>query len=242
MAELHNAENSLLVGDLLNFSCGVIAKAHNTADYTQIKDRIRAQEKALVERASGCGKGRALFLTQEHGDRIIEAVDYGQGSCYSAGEADAIVTRLPGLACVIRTADCIPVFIFDEINMALGAIHSGWRGTRLKISRRAVSFMSDKYGSDPRDLRAYILPGIGPESYEVNLDVAGLFDDCIIRRDGKIYLDLWGYIEKTLIEVGIIPEHIINFRICTLAQNNIFFSHRAGDSGRNLNWAMINPQ
>ena len=48
------------------------------------------------------------------------------------GEGDGIIITKPSIA-LIRTADCVPVVLFDETADIAGVFHSGWRGTELKI-------------------------------------------------------------------------------------------------------------
>src|SRR5262245_23749001 len=42
--------------------------------------------------------------------------------------ADAMVTKVPGIAIGIGTADCGPVLFADERARVVGAAHAGWRG------------------------------------------------------------------------------------------------------------------
>ncbi len=85
-------------------------------------------------------------------------------------------------------------------------------------------------------MRAYILPSIGPESYEVNQDVARFFPRQTIKRGDSLYVDLWSGIESSLEAAGIPSENIFNSEICKRKNTEEFFSHRFGDTGRNLNF------
>ena len=109
----------------------------------------------------------------------------------------------------------------------------------LNISGRCVREMVYIYGSDPADIRAFILPSIGPESYEVNGDVACHFPDNSAAVNGKIYVDLWGSVENSLKAEGVSSANIFNARVCNKVNHSDFFSHRHGDAGRNLNFAFM---
>ena len=61
----------------------------------------------------------------------------------------AVVTNLPGVAIGVRTADCIPVLLYDPVRRVVGAAHSGWRGSVNKIAAQAVLAMVKKFGSKP---------------------------------------------------------------------------------------------
>ncbi len=41
---------------------------------------------------------------------------------------DAFVTNLPGVAIGVRTADCIPVLLYDSGKHVMAAVHAGWKG------------------------------------------------------------------------------------------------------------------
>ena len=88
---------------------------------------------------------------------------------------DAFVTNLSGVAIGVRTADCVPVLLFDPVKRVVAAIHAGWKGTVLHISEKAVSAMVQKFGCNPADMRAAIGPGIGPDSFQVGEEVAEHF-------------------------------------------------------------------
>ena len=95
------------------------------------------------------------------------------------------------------------------------------------------------FSSDYRDILIFILPSIGPESYIVNKDVGSFFKRDTYIRNNKIYLDLWGDIESSLIEEEIPENNIFNTKTCTLLNRNEFFSNRNRDFGRNLNFGYI---
>jgi len=90
-------------------------------------------------------------------------------------EGDALMTDVPGLLLVIRTADCLPVLLIDEVNRAVAAVHCGWRGTEKRILEKAVMAMGEGYGSKPGALLAALGPCIGPACYEVGPEVRKAF-------------------------------------------------------------------
>ncbi len=229
-----------MAGTEPGFTIGSASKKSNPADYSLTFAEIRKLEKRFMSGAVSIPEARVLFLNQVHGDGVLAVDSYPPDNSDYAGDADAAVTTLPGLCLVIRTADCVPVFLVDPVRRALGAVHSGWKGTRLEISVRALETMERRYGSSPSDIRAYLLPSIGPESYRVNRDVFDLFTAGRIESGGGLYLDLWANIESSLVRAGVPAERIYNSRTCTLRRNDEFFSHRGGDRGRNLNFGIIN--
>lgn len=101
------------------------------------------------------------YIRQVHGSDVILADASG-----SLGEADAIVTTLPGLPVAIATADCLPVIVEGDEGVAV--VHAGWRGVVAGVVPAALDEMR-RNGIEPQ--RAAIGPGIGPCCYEVGAEV-----------------------------------------------------------------------
>lgn len=243
MFELKNRESGdfIISGVPVSLSAGVAARAINNVDYNLSRGDIRRAEKAILERITGIETRNIVMLEQVHGDSIIHVVSKPSDDQVAAAEADGLITALPGICLVIRTADCLPVFIYDPVEKVLGAVHSGWKGTSLDITGRCVRDIVRIYGSEPQNMYAFILPSIGPEFYEVNLDVAKFFPEETEERGGKLYVNLWQNVEKSLKREGIADSRIFNPCICNRKNHSEFYSHRFGDPGRNLNYAFINP-
>ncbi len=222
-----------------SLAIGVVAKTANPVDYSASPDTVRAAEKRVLGKLTGLDTKNILALNQLHGDSIIAIHEMPREDILIFGEADGLMTALPGICLVIRTADCVPVFAYDRARHVIGAAHSGWRGTRLAIARNMVRQMKERYGSSPEDIHAYILPSIGPESYTVGRDVADLFPGDITEHNGLLRLSLWRNIERSLRDEGIPDVNIFNAGMCTLVMKDEFFSYRAGDAGRNLNFGFL---
>ncbi|TAL36594.1 MAG: laccase domain-containing protein [Spirochaetes bacterium] len=235
------ADGAYVISGMERALVGTVGREINRVDYTLDPAAIRHEEKALLAPVTGLPGARIVMLQQVHGDTIVDMREPPGEDLPWIAEADALVTALGGLCLVIRTADCIPVFILDPVRRVLGAAHSGWKGTKLEIARLTTRFMKERYGSDPANLRAFVLPGIGPRSYAVNEDVACLFPNDTETREGRIYLDLWRHIARSLAAEGVHPDSIFMTGICTLENWKSFFTHRGGDAGRNLNFGALFP-
>ena len=112
-----------------------------------------------------------VIMQQLHSD-IVHRLDEAPGGTL---EGDALMTNVPGLLLVIRTADCLPVLLLDEANRAVAAVHCGWRGTESRLLAKAVKAMSQAYGSRPGDMLAALGPCIGAACYEVGPEVRDAF-------------------------------------------------------------------
>ncbi len=223
----------------LSVRIGTLGRTANTADYTLNDADTRLEEKILLSGVTGIEQKNTVMLNQIHGDTIL-VIDLmpSSNSPYYA-EADGMITPLVNVCLVIRTADCVPVYIFDTRLSLLGAAHSGWRGCMHDIAGKLVDTMNKRYGSRSTDLYAFILPSIGPGAYTVNSDVAAYFPLYIRREGDMLYLNLQGHIIGSLLKRGVPSGHIFSAGFCTSRENSLFYSHRSGDRGRNLNFGYI---
>ena len=163
-------------------------------------------------------------------------------------ETDGLVTDEPGLCLVIYYADCIPVLLYDPKRRAIGAVHSGWRGTSMGIVPKAVERMKTLYGTDPADVLAAIGPGIGPCCFETHDDVPTAMvrqlgraaePFCVPNGKGKYNVDLKGIIRWEMTEAGLLPEHIETLDLCTGCHPELWWSHRKVGDRRGNHGAMI---
>jgi len=146
-------------------------------------------------------------------------------------ETDAVVTNLKGVCVAIKTADCVPVLLYDPIRKVAAAVHAGWRGTVQNIVIVTIRKMIKEFETDPSDLIAAIGPSISPEVYEVGEEVWNQFDPEFylptnpLKTDKRL-LDLWSANYQQLIDAGVPKEQIEVARICTFSDPDRFFSAR----------------
>jgi hypothetical protein len=88
---------------------------------------------------------------------------------------DGLITNAPELLIGIKTADCVPVLVVDTKKKAVGAFHAGWRGTVARIVEKGIGEMRKAYGTDPRDIRAAIGPGVHKCCYTVGEELVQAF-------------------------------------------------------------------
>jgi len=112
---------------------------------------------------------RVPQLQQVHGTTVVQAEEVALDN--TPVLADAIVSRTPGLACRIQTADCLPILLCTEAGDEVAAVHAGWRGLAAGVIEAAVSAMQTR----PEHLLAWIGPAISQAAYEVGVDVRDAF-------------------------------------------------------------------
>ncbi len=175
---------------------------------------------------------QVVLQKQVHSDRV--AIINGPGNI---GENDAMITKKKGLGLAISSADCVPVFFYDTRKEVIAAVHSGWKGTKLKIVDKTLKMLKSLYQSDSNDLVVYIGPGISQKNYEVGIEVANQFDEMLIKeKNGKYYLDL---VKANLMMIkgyGIPNKNIQVSQLCSFEQDKVLHSYRrdGAKSGRAL--------
>ncbi len=153
----------------------------------------------------------------------------------------------------VKTADCIPVLLYDERQQLVAAVHSGWRGTVGRIVSRTVEEMQ----SHGEDLHAVIGPGISLDSFEVGDEVYDAFREAgfpmerIAKRypspmnselnavhAEKWHLDLWAANRLLLEQAGVTHIHVDGTDTMT---SPAFYSARRETikTGRNINGIML---
>ena len=180
-----------------------------TRNYDLRKDKIGA---------SGTGLVRPV---QVHGDSVFCAVKPG-----IIKDTDAVITNKKGLPLTIKTADCLPVFLFDTVNRAAAMVHAGWRGMHKKIISKTIQQMSDKFSSRLADMAVALGPAIRQCCYEVGKEFEGHFPGFVSMRDSRPYFDIVSAAVNELSENGVASEHIYDSGICTSCANDEFFSYR----------------
>ena len=124
---------------------------------------------------------------QVHGSRV--AIIRKPGMTREELEGyDAFITKLPGVAIGVRTADCVPILLYDPVRRVIAAVHAGWKGTVLHIVQGAIAAMTQVFKCNPADMKAVIGPGIGPDSFQVGEEVAVQF-----KETGFLMDDIWSF-------------------------------------------------
>jgi YfiH family protein len=188
-----------------------------------------ASNRAKVAEAMGVAADRLVGVWQVHG-REVAMVE----QAWPAGEgpkADAMVTRRPGLALGVITADCAPVLFANPEAGVVAAAHAGWRGACDGVLEASLDAMR-ALGAARGRVVAAIGPCIAQASYEVAADMR----DAVLRsfdgaaaffidadRAGHWRFDLAGYCAARLAAQGV---QVQSLRLDTYADEARFFSHR----------------
>lgn len=176
------------------------------------------------------------WLEQVHGNKVVEAQADGR-----VRTADACFTQEKGLACVVMTADCLPVLLCDKQGKQVAAVHCGWRSLAQSILEKTLNNFAQ-----PSEVLAYLGPAISKQQFEVGVDVleaffqsskSALHTDHIAaaftpgKRPLHFYADIYALARAELQALGV--KQIFGGDYCTFEQQDKFYSYRRdGVTGR----------
>ncbi|MCD8038826.1 MAG: peptidoglycan editing factor PgeF [Lachnospiraceae bacterium] len=195
--------------------------------------------------------------------RRVTAADKGKGVVRPLDytDVDGLITNERGIILATFFADCVPLFIVDPVQRAIGLSHSGWRGTVRKIGQITLECMNREFGTRAEDVRVAIAPSICQGCYEVSEDVAAAFErafpknddmaaqylvryhesllrsdmeNCLLskKENGKYQLNLWYANYRVFRDAGVPDEQIEVTDVCTCCNPGLLFSHRASRGRR----------
>jgi len=229
------------------------------------EEKRREEEKEFLSSVYKLPPERIFFIRQCHGIEFIkiEEGDIERNKGLYFAKADAMYTQTPRVLLCIRTADCLPIFftlsgkinkssgksekekvkspVNDRIDSSLlyaGIIHAGWRGLAGGIINNTLESLMDSHA----DFTKFITgPAIGGESYTVGPETAEKFEFKERIGSDRFLLDLRKNALHQIKSYNRIRQidFIKNLSGCTYQENELYYSHRRGDSGRNLNVIMI---
>jgi len=225
-------------------SHGVYATLNGGVGSSDAPDRV-AENRARMAAALGVQPERLLTPYQIHSPDVVVADE--PWTHEARPRADAIVTRVAGLAIGVSTADCGPLLMADAEAGVIGAAHAGWRGALTGVIEAAVAAM-EKLGAERGRIVAALGPAIRQPNYEVGPEFVARFvaadaDNARFfvasERAGHAMFDLAGYIADRIQRAGIVQFE--DLALCTFAEPERFFSYRRTtkqgepDYGRHIN-------
>lgn len=215
------------------------------------KDRPEdvAENRRRVADDLGTGAERLVSPYQIHSADVFVAE--APWTRNTAPKADALVTREPGLAIGVSTADCVPVLFADAKASVVGAAHAGWRGALSGVLEATIDAM-EKLGAKREAITAAVGPAISQTAYEVGEEFRATFLEAdaanarffaVPAAGAKPHFDLPGYAAMRLRDAGI--SLVDELDVCTYPQENRLFSYRRSchrsedDYGRQISAIVI---
>lgn len=193
-----------------------------------------------------------VILPHQTHSNIIRTIESTNINENDLDGVDGLITNIANLGIAVKTADCVPVLLFDTKSNTIAAIHCGWRGTVGHISQNAIQLMNKIYNSHSDNIHAIIGPSISMANFQVGDEVvdafaaAGFPMNRIHRNEGpKIagtmqgghHIDLWQANSWLLEEMGVLTKNIHICGVCTYANHNKYYSarHDGISTGRIIN-------
>lgn len=180
---------------------------------------------------------------QVHSNNIAHVNGNGNGDVNFYDETDGLIGG-HGDVLVIKSADCLPVIVYDKVNARIAAVHSGWKGTANSIIKDAIQKMMI-LGSRAEDLKIYVGPHIQKTSFEVMDDVKNVFEknfkykDIILKKDEEHYLiDLGRVVSLDAISMGVKEENIYVSSLDTVTDKR-FHSYRRDKKDYGLMYTLV---
>jgi YfiH family protein len=194
---------------------------------------------------------------QTHSSRVALAAgkDKGLGArTWDTGiaDTDALITQTPEVCLTVLSADCTLLLLYDVENQAIGAVHSGWRGTVGKIALRTLEAMQASFDTNPAQVWVGIAPCISAQVYEIGEDVIeatqkafGTTESYLAYQPttGRWHFDLRYANTQMLLEAGIPNSQIEISPTCTYSNPHLYYSARLtqGKTGRFGAGIMLKP-
>jgi len=180
----------------------------------------------------GVNQNKCICMWVVHKDEIIEPdpkkIGISMKDYKKAMKVDGLITNKKNLYLFVLIADCLPIILYDLKVPALTLVHAGWRGVDLKIAKKAVIKMHEKYGSNITDIIAGIGPSVHKESFlkENPSQKSDPKWQSYLTKIGetKYQVDLIGFVKKQLEDSGVLPKNIFVSDVDT-GSDERFYSH-----------------
>lgn len=175
---------------------------------------------------------------QVHGEKIVPASE-------QKIEADGHYTSQVNEALLIKTADCMPIVLFDSENIKICAVHAGWRGVANKITVKALDAVFK--GSDIKNIQVFVGPHIRQKNFEVEQDVLEQLVEgtkkphlYYTQEGSKFKVSLLKILEAQLFAKGILQKNLFTAPDCTFESLNFNSFRRQKQSElRNYSLAVL---
>ena len=180
---------------------------------------------------------RPVWLNQVHGHTVVRLSAEHLRPGAGLPVADASVCTVPGMACTVLVADCLPVLLCSADGRGVAAAHAGWRGLAGGVLDNTVAALCEAVTCSPGELLAWLGPCIGQPAFEVGDDVLRAFGadpqapdlhlfQPSARPDGspRWRANLVELARRRLAGLGVVQ--VSGGAWCTVADGSRFFSFR----------------
>lgn len=174
-----------------------------------------------------------ISMQQVHGGKVVLVTKKDSGKVVP--NCDGLITNSPDVSLQIRVADCLPIFIKDLENNAIGLVHAGWRGLEVEIVKNAIGLMQKEFASEPKNLSVFIGPHICQKHFEIKSDVSVKFENykkAFKFLGDKMFLDMGEVAKEQFEDLGV--KNIQISKDCTFENEDLFSYRRESVEERNF--------
>lgn len=204
--------------------------------------RAVGDDSRLISIETGFSADKIISLEQVHGADVVFIDKTSDLSRREKG--DALVTNLKGVLIGVRTADCLPILVYDRKAEVVAAIHAGWRGLVAGIVQNTLSLMMRRLACKIENMEFAFGPCISQDHFEVGSEVVEAFRDAFgvrfsfqQRPNQKPHIDLVGTARMSCEDVGFYHRNLSEVGLCTFEHEDLFYSHRRKPGeGRQFNF------
>ena len=235
----------------------------NLAFHVGDEPKYVRENRAIIAEYLGVEPKRISCGNQVHGLKAVEITEalvgagaFGEDTAIA--DCDAVFTKLPNVPLFLFTADCVAVGIYDAKHHAIAAVHAGWRGAIGHLPVLTIEAMKEAYGTEFKDCYIYLGPSIGPESFEVDVELGKRFELAwrgmtdrsvadVVNYPGdkldKAYINLWNFIAEGLMVNGVPKENIAIGSTDTVTDKGCYsYRREAGKTGRMALFGILQEQ
>jgi YfiH family protein len=205
-----------------NLKYGLSQKTDGAMELADVDFNLRFSRNKFFYKVD-LNPNQTLSADLKHSSKVIAVTENNAGQTIS--DCDGLITKGNNLYLTITVADCFPIYFYNPKTNATALAHSGWRGTIANIAGKSIASM----GGVSSDILVGIGPGIQACHFEIKEDILDQFKNYpeeVVRREGKIFIDLPKIIIVQLVQGGVPAENIENFGECTYCQKDKYFSFR----------------
>lgn len=188
------------------------------------------------------GAPAAASAEQVHGASIA-CLGPGWAGTAPVPGCDALITDRPGLALLIRSADCLPILYADPSRRVVGIAHAGWRGVHAGLPQRMLSALWTQYRVPAASLRVAIGPAIRSCCFEVGPEFDRRFAGFMRQDAGRRTCDLIAAARRQLEQGGVPSAAVTDAGRCTACDTGEWFSLRreGASTGRLTSLVLLQP-
>jgi len=190
----------------------------------------------ILESRENENNRREFFLKNKIDSKKVFAAEIVHSDCVEVVDknsenfvkgVDALVTK-EKIFLSVTVADCLPIYFYDSKNKIIGIAHAGWRGILKRIVENTLDKII-KLGGEAQNIKIILGPGLRSCHFEIGEDIIDEFKNypqCIIEKDGKIFVDLFGIVKEKLLDKGVLNKNIFDCGECTFCEKEKYFSFR----------------